>query len=204
MYRYPSDPRVCSHVNRPLKSSQQLAMYGLAVHDPRSKTSLNDSFFLLFVTRCWFVAPPLPPPDFPVCTYSSCPSSSLLQKAKYDDMFPFPSYDPVSHQAFPSLALLLCFSRSGVRSDLLSPQLLLGVFHAQQSVDRAIDRSIDRPTDRPEPGSLPARDGCVGEQINFHRCVLDECQEVKVATTKIAKMCQQVSVCVDGNYCGGP
>ena len=37
----------------------------------------------------------------------------------------------------------------------------------------------------------------MGEQINFHRCVLDECQEIKVATTKIAKMCQQVSVCVN-------
>ncbi|CAM9752136.1 unnamed protein product, partial [Laminaria digitata] len=30
-------------------------------------------------------------------------------------------------------------------------------------------------------------------KINFHRCVLDECQEIKVATTKIAKMCNQVT-----------
>ncbi|CAM9883365.1 unnamed protein product [Pylaiella littoralis] len=29
-------------------------------------------------------------------------------------------------------------------------------------------------------------------KINFHRCVLDECQEIKTATTNIAKMCQQV------------
>eukprot|EP00752_Nemacystus_decipiens_P012660 g11214.t1 len=29
-------------------------------------------------------------------------------------------------------------------------------------------------------------------KINFHRCVLDECQEIKTATTNIARMCQQV------------
>ncbi|CAN0064539.1 unnamed protein product [Scytosiphon promiscuus] len=31
----------------------------------------------------------------------------------------------------------------------------------------------------------------VFRKINFHRCVLDECQEIKTATTNIAKMCQQ-------------
>ncbi|CAM9858108.1 unnamed protein product [Ectocarpus sp. 6 AP-2014] len=33
------------------------------------------------------------------------------------------------------------------------------------------------------------------QKINFHRCVLDECQEIKTATTNIAQMCQQASDC---------